>query len=279
MRGPSPILITAALSIAVFIGAIGVHLGNTFTRTAPGAVQALEPVSPRAYLPIEDADENGTPDWQDALRESGILVSATSTASSTPDSTLASMAQNVAEALYGGYLSLKQQDSYTPKRGEELAQRIAQNIRAEEFFVPHMAEEIVLADDTSAAMVLKYRADMRTALAPLLTDALPELEYFAEYLQTKDPASLLPLVLAAEGYRAAESNMLTVAVPKDAVPEHLRALNALGAYADTVGRMSRFSGDAFAAVATLKTMNDNEEEMLRAFDALAQYYVRTLAQN
>ena len=51
MRGPSPILITAALSIAVFIGAIGVHLGNTFTRTAPGAVQALEPVSPRAYLP------------------------------------------------------------------------------------------------------------------------------------------------------------------------------------------------------------------------------------
>ena len=172
------------------------------------------------------------------------------------------MAQNVAEALYGGYLSLKQQDSYTPKRGEELAQRIAQNIRAEEFFVPHMAEEIVLADDTSAAMVLKYRADMRTALAPLLTDAPPEFEYFAEYLQTKDPSSLTPLILAAEGYRAAENNnnMLEVAVPKDAVPEHLRALNALGAYADTVGHMARFSGDAFAAVAILE---DHERQRRR----------------
>lgn len=279
MRGPSPILITAALSIAVFIGAIGVHLGNTFTRSAPIAVQALEPVAPRAYLPIEDGNGNGTPDWQDALRESGVFAAASSTASSTPDTALTSMAQNVAEALYGGYLSLKQQDSYTPERGEVLAHNVAQNIRAEEFFVPHTVDEVILAKETSAEAMLRYRADMRTALAPLLTDAPPEFEYFAEYLQTKDPVSLLPLIVAAEGYRAAESNMLTVAVPKDAVPEHLRALNALGAYADTVGRMAHFSGDAFAAVATLKTMNDNEEEMLRAFDALAQYYVRTLAQN
>lgn len=281
MRGPSPILITAALSLAVLIAAAGVYLGNSIGATTTIVEGQLEPALPRTYLAIRDDDGNGLPDWQDELKKSGTFaenVSSTS-ASSTPEDPLSSIAVNIAQALYGGYISLKQQGSYTKERGNELATAVAGNIRAQELFVPHTVQELTLSEDASVERALQYRADLRVALLPMVTDDPPEFEYFALYLETKDPAWLVKLAGAAGRYRAAKDNMLAVAVPKAAVPEHLRAVNALGAYADTLGRMSHVSNDALMFVALLKTYNENEEEMLRAFDALAQYYVRTVAQN
>lgn len=280
-RGASSIVITAALSIAVLIAVIGKYVGNTIAaRSAHIDPLSLEYAEMPTYIAIEDADENGIPDWQDELTASGLLASSTSSASdATSTDPLFAMAENVAQALYGGYLSLKQSGSYTPERGEELGARIAAEIRAPQLFLPHTVHELTIDEDVSEKNVLHYRANLRVALAPMVTDDAPEFEYFARYLQTKDASWLERLAEAAARYRTSEAQMLAVAVPKDAVPEHLRALNSLAAYAETLEGMSRPSSDAFVAVALLKTYNENEEEMLRAFDALAQYYVRTVAHN
>lgn len=273
----SPLVSTAALSIAALVVATGVHFG-TLHRPRVVDTASLEPVEARHYFEITDADGNGKPDWQDKLALSGIVV-ATTTIAATSTDPLSEMADNVARALYGGYLSLKQSDSYTATRGEELGASVASRIQANEIAAPHTVDELSIDEDTSSKRVIRYRSDMRVALAPMVTDDAPEIELFAQYLQTKDSSWLLALADAAARYRAAEKNMLAVTVPKDAVPEHLRALNALESYAETLERMPRFANDAFASVALLKTYNVNEEEMLRSFDALAQYYVRTIAQN
>lgn len=277
MRGTSPILVTAALSIAGFVVATGVHYGNLSAgeRVVIDST-ALEPVEPRNYLAAPDNDGNGTPDWQDELFASGVTVS-TSTETKEADP-LEDMGDNVASALYGGYLSLKQYGTYTSERGDELAQNVAANIRAPLVEGPLTVEDITTRENSSAA-TLEYRAKLREALAPMVTEDPPEIEYYAYYVSTKDAAWLTKLSDAAARYREARANMLAVAAPEDAVPEHLRALNALGAYAETLDRLARFATDTFAAVALLKTMNETEEEMLAAFDALAQYYVRTIAQN
>lgn len=276
MRGTSPILVTAALSVAGLIVATGVYFGNRSNGAPYVTAPLLEPVEPRSYLAIKDADGNGKPDWQDELLATGIPV-ATST-ESEPEDPLVRMADSVAGALYGGYLSLKQYGSYTPAQGNELALTVAANVRAPLIAAPATVADVTMRANTPDAP-LAYRADMRGALAPLVTDEPPELEYFAEYITTKDVAWLAKLESAAEKYRQARTNVLAVAVPEEAVPEHLRAINALSAYAETLERLGQFGKDTFASVALLKTLNESEAEMLAAFDALAHYYVRTIAQN
>ncbi len=278
MRGSSPILVTAALSLAVLLLALGVHLGaRAHTARAiidPNRALATLPT----YLTIDDRNGNGIPDWQDELTHSGIAAS-TSTDSNTLATAdpLTALANQVAGALYGGYLSLKQNGEYSSARAATLGTNIATNLQAPDTFVPHTVDDLTIDEDTTEARILKYRADLRVALAPMVTDDPPEIEYFASYVVTKDPSWITKLSDAAARYAAAEKNMLTVSVPKDGVPEHLRALNALGAYASTLNRMPPYMNDTFASLALLKTLNADEEDMLRSFDALAQYYVRTVA--
>ena len=276
MRGTSPILVSAALSIAGLIAVAGLQVGERFQQNTIASPGELEPVEPRDYIAVKDDNGNGIPDWQDELRALGVAV-ATSTDATTTDP-VEKMADSVAGALYGGYLSLKQSGSYSRAEGEDLAFNVAANIRAPLLAEPLTVDDVKTRDNSSAA-ALSYRAEMRTALAPMMTEDPPELEFYAQYIQTKDASWLTKLSDAASRYRAARNNMLAVPAPKAAVPEHLRALNALSAYAETLERLARFAPDTFAALALLKTMNETEEEMLASFDALAQYYVRTIAQN
>lgn len=275
MRGTSPILVTAALSIAGLIVAVGVHLGNSVTPKVAYNPADLEPVETRDYIALKDDNGNGVPDWQDELMTSGVAVSTTT--DPTDEDPLQNMGDNVASALYGGYLSLKQAGTYSPSLANELGFSVAANIRADTVESPLTVNDITTRTNSPEA-TLAYRSDLRSALAPMLTDDTPELEYYAHYVTTKDASWLAKLQDAATRYRTARANMQAVAAPEDAVPEHLRALNALGAYAETLERLARFGNDTFAAIALLKTMNESEQEMLAAFDALAQYYVRTIVQ-
>lgn len=273
MQGTSPIVITAALSIAGLLAAAGMQFASS-PRTTMIEQAPLEPIAPREYLAIEDADANGIPDWQDELASAGIVLATTSATTTLSDDPISSIAENIAASLYGGYLSLKQYDEYTPTRGEQLASTVASALRAPETYTPHMVHELILENDTSETEALEYRARMRVAVAPMVTDDPPEVEFFARYLETRDPSWLDALAQAAARYGEVEKNLLAVSVPKDAAPEHLRALNAIGLYGNTLERLSHFGDDSLASLALLKTQNDTEKEMLLAFDSLAKYYVR-----
>ncbi len=281
-RGYSPILVTAALSVAVLVSATGMQLGKTFAEPQPIDPSTLKPVAMPSYVAIEDADGNGTPDWQDELTRSGIEipVEATSTlaiaSSSDPLSTFGSV---LAQSLIGGYLSLKEYDAYTPGRGEQLANTVVDNFHAPEIFVPYTVDDLILDADTSESRALQYRGDMRVALVPLITDEEHELTLFAAFVETRNQAWLDRLAKAATNYRAAEKNMLSVRIPQDAAPEHLRVMNALGAYAENLERMVRFANDPLASMALLRTYNDKERDFDLAFDGLVKYYARKIGDN
>ena len=278
MRASSPIAITAALSLAVLIGAIGIKAGNIMGQSARIVdTSALEPVERQNFVPTDDNNRNGVPDWQDELSSAGVAIATTTATSTLGEITdrLEYVTADVANMLYGGYVSLKQYDSYTPARADELGNRVAASIVAPEDFVPHTVNELQIHDDTSEAQVLKYRSHMREALASMVTSDGPEFELFARYLETRDPLWLQALLDASDRYRIAEEKMLLVQVPKDAASEHLRALNATGAYARTLEHMAAFKSDnAFSYMALLKTHSNNEEQLLTSFNSLAQYYVR-----
>ena len=273
-RGASPIAVVAALSVAILIATLGSELGE---RLRPAPVRELqEPSQARAYVPITDADHDGIPDWQEEFF--GVNASSTVASSTAPSDPVENYGSAVVQSLVSGYLSLKEYDQYTPERGELLAERLAAEMKAPVIFVPHTESELTLVANSGEAQLLRYRSAMREALAPMIDlSAEPEFSLYARYVATNDPTWLDKLSETAVRYRAAESAALQVEVPMSAKEVHLRAINALGKYTETLERLVRFANDPIASLALLRTYNEDEREFLLAFDALAKFYVQTIA--
>ncbi len=276
-RGASPIAVAAALSVAMLIAALGSELGERM-RTKP-VPETPTPSEAREYVPIADADKDGIADWQEELL--GETASSTGTSSpSAPTDPVENFGGAVMQSLVSGYLSLKEHNQYTPERGELLAERLATQIKAPVIFVPHTESELTLVVDTGEAQLLRYRSDMRAALAPMVDlSAEPEFSLYARYIATNDTAWLDQLSETAARYRTAESAVLKVEVPMSAKDVHLRAVNALGKYTETLERLVRFANDPIASLALLRTYNEDEREFLLAFDALAKFYVANIKGN
>jgi hypothetical protein len=109
--------------------------------------------------------------------------------------------------------------------------------------------------------------------------AEPEFSLYARYIATNDSTWLEGLSATAARYRTAESAALEVEVPMSAKEAHLRAVNALGKYTETLERLVRFANDPIASLALLRTYNEDEREFLLAFDALAKFYVANVVEN
>src|SRR3989344_5526601 len=251
-------------------------------KQAATLAESREPAQMQEYVAIEDADGNGKPDWQDELVGGGIVVSATSSASTTAQTSdpAASIGGAMVQSLVGGYLSLKQSDSYTPARGEQLANTIVSSLRAPLVSPLHTEAELSIDENISQERILQYRSDMREATAPMVNlEAEPEFSLFARFISTGDTSWLDKLSLATAPYRDVEKNLLKVEVPVNATAIHVRTVNAVGKYAETLERLVRFANDPLALMALLRTYNDAEREFLLAFDALAKYYVQNVSGN
>jgi hypothetical protein len=232
----------------------------------------------RTFVEVSDDDNNGVPDWQDDLGALGIATSTPLDMPTTTDPT-SHLGTALIRTLVNGYLSLKQSDEYTSERGERLAQTIASAYKAPATFVPYTPEKLAIIDDSTEAGILRYRADMRSALLSMVDlEAEPEFAIFARYIHTNDPVWLERLSAAAANYHTAASKALSVPVPREAAEEHLRTVNAIGKYAETLDRLVRFANDPLALLALLRTYNESEREMFLAFDALAKFYVHEVSQ-
>ncbi|OHB18838.1 MAG: hypothetical protein A2854_03185 [Parcubacteria group bacterium RIFCSPHIGHO2_01_FULL_56_18] len=282
-RGVSSIATTAALSVAILIAASGWYVGNMMrANRALAENTSREPVQRQEYQPVEDADGNGTPDWQDELLGSGVEISTTTSSTTSPlaSDPVSSIGSALIRSLVSGYASLKQYDSYTPDRGEKLANTLAASFIAPDISTAHTAEEFTIDAGSSQERLLKYRSDMRIALSGIVDiEAEPEFTLFARFIQTEDPQWLDKLSQAAQNYRVAETQMLQVNVPVGAVDIHLRVVNATATFAQTLERLVRFANDSLATMALLRTYNESEREFLLAFDALAKFYVQNVGEN
>ncbi len=279
-RGVSSIATTAALSVALLIAATGWYMGRNVSAQTAARIEETQVPQAREYVPLADANGNGTPDWQEELLGSGIAIatsSPTSTAALIESDPASSLGSRLLGSLASGYLSLKEYDQYTPERGDQLAETLASGFRAPTLFVPHTRDALTLDPDTSPARMLEYRADMRATLAPMVDfNAEPEFSLFARFIQTGDRSWLEKLSKVTNTYRSIEQSLLKVEVPVDAADVHLRATNALGVFTETLERLIRFSDDPLAQMALLRTYNDAEREFFLAFDALAKFYVEKI---
>lgn len=283
-RGYSSIAITAALSIALLFGAISWQFSEEKkagdTRRIIPAVYEMP-----KDIPTEDSDADGLPDWQEILigtdpsnpDSDGDGTSdasiAAAFASTTASSTLPSfgIADELARALFSGYLTLKNQGAYSPERGDALANSIAEGVRPAVSFQALAATDIKTSTTVDAET---YRGAMKKALEPLLENMDPEIGLFAQYSQTKEPHLLAALQAASSRYKKASENVLAVVAPQNVSTVHLELVNSLAFYAAATDSLAQNANSPLEIIVSLKAFNNAEARMTGAFSALGSYYIQ-----
>lgn len=186
--------------------------------------------------------------------------------------TVSMIAPQVIAQLVGQYVGLKEQGAFNAETAEKAAAEIAPNVRATLTYRTYEVGDLHTTPDTSFDRMLTYRADMRTALAPLLDTKDAELETYARFLETSDDAYLEQLTAAAKRYRAAAEAGAAVVVPRDAVNYHRATLDAMQEFAAVLDALVSYADDPVASVALLRAYNSAEEHMFTSFDSLSSYY-------
>lgn len=132
-------------------------------------------------------------------------------------------------------------------------------------------DSIPFDPDTSLQRVLSYRSDLRTALAPLLNNTTPELDIYAQWIQTGDDRYLAQLRQIADDYDRARDAAEKVRVPADGVGFQIGILDALSQFSAALRSLADNAKDPVASLTLLRTYNMAEQKMFTAFNALAVY--------
>lgn len=257
----------AALSIVVLLFALVWQVRHLFLAlTTPTSYVAVQAPSAEA---VADAE------LQQEMLLLGLATTTDPSATSDTDP-IAMIGPVVVAQLAGQYAGLLDAGTYSPEKAEAAAGDIARNVRAAVPYKTYVAGDFKTDTDISYDRMLVYRSDLREALSPLLKNTESELEIFAKYIETSDPAHLEKLSIAAANYRAAASTAAALTIPRDAINYHRDILNAMEQFSATLDALVKNADDAFASVALLRTYNSAEERMFFSFDALGDYYGQKL---
>ncbi len=259
----------AALSIVVLLVALVYQTQHLFSSIAqPSTYTAQGSDSPSVTA--------GSAEWQQEMLLLGLATSTDPSAVPEETDPIAMIGPIVVAQLVGQYAGLVDSGKYDDKTGATVAESIAENVRAAISYKTHVSSDIKTDADTSYDRMIKYRADLREALSPLLLNTESELDLYAKYVETSDASYLLALSKAAVNYREAAKNAASLTIPRDALNYHLDILNAMELFAATLESMAKENQDAFASVALLRSYNTAEQRMFTSFDALRNYYGQKL---
>ena len=276
------ITVVAALSVALLLVAAAYQL-----RTEPtdeGEQLMLDAFSPEEYtlpLPEEDTDDDGIPDWQEALigtdpndpdpAGTGVTTHATQVRAAT--STRFDLSAEVGERILSAYTELKETGSYNEERGARLGENIAYNLAVATPFVPYTADDVATDADTSYDRTLTYREDMRKTLEPLLSLGEAEFVLYGRFIESGDIEALQEINASAVVYEDVAAAAAELTVPVDALDKHLAVTNALGYFAEVLRNMAKYAYDPIASLSLLRSYTEADAYITTTFNTLSNYYV------
>ena len=259
----SPIVVTAVLSVVIFLLAIGWQATRSVGTVNAGGISA-----PGTVYGVQNNRGSAAGVGTNAVR--------LATAASSVPNDFSRTEGDVFGQLLGTYVSLKTAGTYTEEKGADAANRIAEATVAAVTYTAVTKSDIKTDPDVSYNRMLAYRADLQTALAPLLLNSESELGIFNDYVQTRDKHYLTVLGEVAGRYHKTVSLLTAVTAPQDALDYHLGITNSLLAFAMTLDAMIKNADDPMATLALLRTYNTAEENVYASFNALASYQKRKM---
>jgi hypothetical protein len=155
--------------------------------------------------------------------------------------------------------------------GLAAVQSFGANIKPPVQYRTYAASDITTVQDSSKDRVLAYRADLRTALEPLLNNKDNELDLFGQYVDTKDTKYLNALSAASQNYKLAIANTEKVVAPSDAAAYQASMLSAMSEFSSTLDTLVNNATDPFASSALMRTYLDAQDNMVTSFNSIGKY--------
>lgn len=257
----SPIAFLALFSVLGFLGVAAAQTFHLFDK---------EPAP--TFVATNTADGSALPDatWQQEMMLLGLATSSDPGLADGEDP-LALITPSVLAQIVGEYNGLQMTGEYSAAAAEAAAARIAPNVYANVTYKRYETADIKTDPDASYARMLAYRADLQTALQPLLLNTRAEYEIYGSYVATGDASHLRTLEGVAKNYADAAAAAAKLTVPTDIALTHVTLLNALIQFSATLESMVAYAEDPIASMALLRTYNDAEYAVVSSFDKLAQY--------
>lgn len=221
---------------------------------------------PRQPIPVTDSDNDGVPDWQDALQRTDPLIINDQTASYTPPDTLTGQfaesffEQMVRSQANGGGVN---PDTFIENNAEALfAQASDERVTR---------DEIIISNDNSPAALKAYGNRIAEILINY-SDSTEgnEAEILLEALNTNNQELLKQLSPKIQAYRDYESYTLITPVPSSMVREHIALISMYRALANDITAMQTAFSDPALVLVRLEKYQDNAEALIRSIEQV--YY-------
>jgi hypothetical protein len=267
---------------ALLLGA-GIVVGAAYVRANPSenvasaitAVPGQASDTLRTYIQPSDADDNGTPDWQQGVDTvvADVSKDAPELDLSGDTSVDSTMTGTFARSFFEQYFNKIISGGFTDT---DLAQFIGQNVEqaaAETNDTLYTKKDIVIGEDTPDAERAYGNAVAAAISRHGDTGEEGELQVFGDMLQGDENAKA-KLTNIKEAYGGLLADTLKIPVPPTYVGAHLILVNAYQALENDVDAMVNMNDDALYTLLRLRRHEDDAEGM---YDALTEIYGRLYA--
>jgi hypothetical protein len=257
--GFSGIEVTAALAILILVGSI---FWQTYAKKQTQDEQLR--YSAEQLPPDTQAQQDAV--LRDSLADMSRSGTGAASASTSP------VTGAVIDTLLGTYATLKNEGTFTDASAAALGKSVAPMVRIPLTYPKVTVKDILPSADVSEKAGIAYQQALHGALSPLRENTIPEFEFLARYLETKDPSYLTQMRNVALLYRDAASNTARLIVPSDVVSYHVAIINSLEEFSATLNALATYADDPIGSVSLLRSYNIAEQDVLSTFNALRAYY-------
>jgi RNase H-fold protein (predicted Holliday junction resolvase) len=172
------------------------------------------------------------------------------------------------------YITKKKNDTYDPSStNETIIQRATKRM-----FTINMPRvplrDIKTTNDTTKQSVVKYKADIKQALQPILMLKKEyELDVYSRAIRDNDLKIFQHLNNIAKQYRKASKQVLVVTAPKDVAETQRKLAEDLMVFATVLDAMAEGYNDPAMSLAGLKHFTETEQEIVKTFDLYKKYFL------
>lgn len=260
------IAVALFFGFAVIAGAVFIRAQN-HSRVIQGAV-TIATSSVRTYIPIKDSDNDGVPDWQEALQNSDpIELPASSTASSSYQAPL-TVTGRFAEQFFQDYMYARMYGNLNPTTQQQLVERETNALALQARDQLFSQKDINIFDASSTQVFHDYGNHVANIILAHPNGGENELTIFQRAMQTGDMATLDMLAPIQAAYASMVQDLLASPVPPSYAKEHLDLLNAINAVREDIRAMRTVESDPLYTLIRMKRYKDDVSGLSNALTNL-----------
>lgn len=275
MRGVNiphkPIL--AALLLGTVLVAFALIKGQQpSAQQTDGQLTVVTEAPERTFLQPEDSNENGIPDWQEALVRTEVLAASLPSASSSnwkPQS----LTDSFTVAFIEGYLRNKTYGQLGRSQ-EDFASLSADMLGEKMLDKPIGQQEIMIDSRTDTEALRAYGNGIMAIMNKYPAPPENEVTIIDNALRANNPQALEKLDPILNAYRGMVVDMKLIPVPSTYVAEHLALINTYQGVANDIEAMRSTFTDPALAMVRMKRYKSDVTAMAEAIMALVNKLVK-----